>query len=71
MFAIASEAPTLAGATTVSAFQTGISLVPVLAGAALSAGAGLTAVAWIGAGLAAAVVPTVLLDRALSRRAQS
>ena len=69
VFAIASEAPTLAGAATVSAFQLGISLVPVLAGAAMKAGAGLTAVPWIGAGLAAAIVPTVLLDRTLSRRA--
>ncbi|GGT56544.1 MFS transporter [Actinomadura citrea] len=70
VFAIASEAPTLAGAATVSAFQLGISLVPVLAGAAMNAGAGLTAVPWIGAGLAAAIVPTVLLDRTLSRRAK-
>ncbi|NDU77909.1 MFS transporter [Actinomadura sp. DSM 109109] len=68
VFAIASEAPTLAGATTVSAFQFGISLVPALAGAALSAGAGLVSVTWIGAGLAVAVVPAVLLDQALARR---
>ncbi|MEU8119760.1 MFS transporter [Spirillospora sp. NPDC049024] len=68
VFAIASDAPTLAGATTVSAFQLGISLVPALAGAAMNAGADLTSVTWIGAGLAAAVVPAVLLDRTLSRR---
>ncbi|MEU0565425.1 Cmx/CmrA family chloramphenicol efflux MFS transporter [Nonomuraea sp. NPDC005983] len=68
VFTIASQAPTLAGATTVSAFQLGISLVPALAGAALSAGAGITSVTWIGAGLAAATVPTILLDRAISRR---
>ncbi|WP_433411124.1 Cmx/CmrA family chloramphenicol efflux MFS transporter [Microtetraspora malaysiensis] len=68
VFTIASEAPTLAGATTVSAFQLGISLVPALAGVALNAGAGITSVAWIGAGLAAVTVPTVLLDRAISRR---
>lgn len=67
VFAIAADAPTLAGATTVSAFQLGISLVPALAGAAMNAGAGLTSLTWIGAGLAAAVVPTVLLDRRLSR----
>ncbi|MEV2268514.1 Cmx/CmrA family chloramphenicol efflux MFS transporter [Nonomuraea africana] len=67
VFTIASKAPTLAGATTVSAFQLGISLVPALAGAALNAGAGITSVAWIGAGLAAAVVPAVLLDRTISR----
>ncbi|WP_202124924.1 hypothetical protein [Actinomadura physcomitrii] len=57
-----------AGATTVSAFQLGISLVPALAGAALNAGAGITAVCWIGAALAAAVVPAALLDRALGHR---
>ncbi|ACZ90583.1 Cmx/CmrA family chloramphenicol efflux MFS transporter [Streptosporangium roseum] len=68
VFTIASEAPTLAGATTVSAFQLGISLVPALAGAALNAGAGIISVTWIGAGLAAAIVPAVLLDRTISRR---
>ncbi|MEV5706640.1 Cmx/CmrA family chloramphenicol efflux MFS transporter [Actinoallomurus sp. NPDC052274] len=68
VFAIASTAPTLAGATTVSAFQLGISLVPALAGVALNAGAGITSVTWIGAGLAAGIVPVILLDRALSRR---
>ncbi|MBO2465176.1 MFS transporter [Actinomadura violacea] len=66
VFTIAGDAPTLAGATTVSAFQLGISLVPALAGVALNAGAGITAVAWIGAVLAAAVVPAALLDRRLS-----
>ncbi|WUH99712.1 MFS transporter [Spirillospora sp. NBC_00431] len=68
VFSIASAAPTLAGATTVSAFQLGISLVPVLAGTALDAGAGITSVTWIGAVLAAAVVPAALLDRTASRR---
>lgn len=68
VFSIAAEAPTLAGATTVSAFQFGISLVPALAGLALDAGAGVTSVAWIGAGLAAAAVPAILLDRALASR---
>ncbi|GGP96998.1 hypothetical protein BKA00_004081 [Actinomadura coerulea] len=38
------------------------------AGAAVNAGAGLASVTWIGAALAAAVVPAVLLDRTLSRR---
>lgn len=71
VFTIAAEAPTLAGATTVSMFQLGISVVPALAGVALNAGAGVTSVAWIGAGLAAAVVPAVLADRALSGRGKS
>ncbi|WP_067817244.1 MFS transporter [Actinomadura kijaniata] len=68
VFGIAAQAPTLAGATTVSAFQLGISLVPALAGIAFDAGAAVTAVAWIGAGLAAATALVVLLDRALTRR---
>ncbi|MEV5987513.1 Cmx/CmrA family chloramphenicol efflux MFS transporter [Streptomyces sp. NPDC052051] len=68
VFTVASDAPTLAGATTVSAFQLGISIVPVLAGAALDAGAGVTSVPWIGAGLALVTVPMVLLDRGITRR---
>ncbi|MFG3709583.1 Cmx/CmrA family chloramphenicol efflux MFS transporter [Micromonospora sp. NPDC047730] len=68
VFTIASQAPTLAGATTVSAFQLGISLVPALAGVAFNAGASITSVTWIGAALAAVTVPAILLDRAISRR---
>ncbi|MFE0136587.1 MFS transporter [Streptomyces sp. NPDC059037] len=64
VFAIAADAPTLAGATTVSAFQLGISITPVLAAAAFTQGASLTSVGWIGAALAVAAVPLVLLDRA-------
>jgi DHA1 family chloramphenicol resistance protein-like MFS transporter len=68
VFAIAAQAPTLAGATAVSAFQLGISLVPALAGAALDAGAGLVSVGWIGAGLAAAAALVVVADRTADRR---
>jgi MFS transporter, DHA1 family, chloramphenicol resistance protein len=68
VFTIAAQAPTLAGATTVSAFQLGISLVPALAAAALNAGADLTSVTWIGAGLAAVTIPTILLDQAITAR---
>ncbi|MCB5910455.1 Cmx/CmrA family chloramphenicol efflux MFS transporter [Streptomyces pinistramenti] len=68
VFTLASQAPTLAGATAVSAFQLGISIVPVLAGVALSAGAGLTSVPWLGAGLAVLTVPAVLIDRAVTRK---
>ncbi|MCP2170378.1 MFS transporter [Goodfellowiella coeruleoviolacea] len=64
VFAIAADAPTLAGATTVSAFQLGISTTPVLAAAALTRGAALTSVCVIGAVLAAVAVPVILLDRA-------
>ncbi|GAA3381749.1 MFS transporter [Cryptosporangium minutisporangium] len=67
VFSIASDAPTLAGATTVSAFQLGISLVPLLAGLALRADAPITTVAWIGAGLAAATIPLVLVGRSAAQ----
>ncbi|WP_280264141.1 MFS transporter [Nocardia wallacei] len=63
VFAIAADAPTLAGATTVSAFQLGISLTPVLAATTLTSGAALTSVCLIGAALATAAVPLILLDR--------
>ncbi len=62
VFDIAFSAPTLAGAATVSAFQLGISLVPLVAGAALHSGAPITAVGWIGAGLALATVACVLIE---------
>jgi MFS transporter, DHA1 family, chloramphenicol resistance protein len=68
VFTIASDAPTLAGATTVSAFQAGISITPVLAAVSLAQGAPLTSVSWIGAALAAAAVPLILIDRAAARR---
>ncbi|WP_280233586.1 MFS transporter [Nocardia cyriacigeorgica] len=64
VFAIAAEAPTLAGATTVSAFQLGISTTPILAALTLSRDAALTSVCWIGAVLAAVAIPFVLADRA-------
>jgi len=63
VFAIAGDAPTLAGATTVSAFQLGISATPALAAAALSQGMPLTWVCLIGAVLAAIAVPLILVDR--------
>ncbi|CAL9620712.1 Inner membrane transport protein YdhP [Actinosynnema sp. ALI-1.44] len=63
VFAIAADAPTLAGATTVSAFQLGISLTPALAALALAGGAPVPAVSWIGAALALLTLPLVALDR--------
>ncbi|WET78677.1 MFS transporter [Amycolatopsis sp. QT-25] len=63
VFTIAASAPTLAGATTVSAFQLGISLTPAFAAGALNLGASLTAIPWIGAALALATIPLVLRDR--------
>jgi DHA1 family chloramphenicol resistance protein-like MFS transporter len=71
VFTIAADAPTLAGATAVSAFQLGISLVPLFAGAALGAGAGIVSIPWIGAGLALLTILAVLLDRAISHRRAS
>ncbi|WP_275001361.1 MFS transporter [Promicromonospora iranensis] len=67
VFALAASAPTLAGATTVSAFQFGISFVPLMAGVVLNAGASITVVAWIGAGLAAFAVPLVLIERSATQ----
>ncbi|MBF6468496.1 MFS transporter [Nocardia beijingensis] len=64
VFAIAADAPTLAGATTVSAFQLGISITPVLAAASLTQGAMLTSVCLIGAVLAATAIPLIAFDRA-------
>ncbi|MGW5685456.1 MFS transporter [Nonomuraea sp. NPDC003754] len=68
VFALAAEAPTLAGATTVSAFQLGISITPVLAAVSLTQGAALTSVCLIGAALAAAALPLIVLDRARQAR---
>ncbi|WP_246127370.1 MFS transporter [Embleya hyalina] len=66
VFAIAAEAPTLAGAGTVSAFQFGISVTPALAAVSFGQGATLTSLCLIGAALAATAIPLVLVDR--SRR---
>ncbi|MGH8875755.1 MAG: MFS transporter [Stackebrandtia sp.] len=66
VFGIAADAPTLAGATTVSAFQLGISLTPAFAAPAFTAGIPVTAVTWTGVGLAVVCVPLILLDRSQS-----
>ncbi|MER5370865.1 MFS transporter [Streptomyces sp. NPDC002722] len=68
VFTVAWDAPTLAGATSTSAFQLGIGLVPALAWTVLGSGAGITSVVWIGAGLAVVTMPAILLDRAMARR---
>ncbi|MEU0506717.1 MFS transporter [Nocardia sp. NPDC005998] len=67
VFAIAADAPTLAGSTTVSAFQLGISCTPVLAAVTLTQGAALTSVCLIGAILAAAAIPLIRLDNRSGR----
>ncbi|WP_162907420.1 MFS transporter [Allorhizocola rhizosphaerae] len=63
VFTIAADAPTIAGATTVSAFQLGISLTPVFAAAAFELDAPITSVSWIGAILALITIPLIFLDR--------
>ncbi|MGY3062525.1 putative MFS family arabinose efflux permease [Streptomyces sp. TE3672] len=65
---VAWDAPTLAGATSTSAFQLGIGIVPALAGTVLGSGASITSVIWIGAGLAVVTMPAILLDRAVAHR---
>lgn len=49
VFAEAEQAPTLAAATNISAFNVGITAGPWLGGVALDAGAGYPALAWLGA----------------------
>ncbi|WP_323854671.1 MFS transporter [Xenorhabdus koppenhoeferi] len=65
VYTIAAEAPTLAGATNVSAFQLGITLAPLLGGLAISAGYGLLSIGWVGAFLAMAALVPVLVDMCL------
>lgn len=61
MFNVANAAPTLAGATTTSAFNIGNTLGPWLGGLVIDLGWGYPAVAWTGAALAAAAVGTTAL----------
>ncbi|MEV4743965.1 Cmx/CmrA family chloramphenicol efflux MFS transporter [Streptomyces sp. NPDC049555] len=64
MFNVANAAPTLAGATTTSAFNLGNTIGPWLGGLVIGAGWGYPAVAWLGAGLAAlALCTTVVAGR--------
>lgn len=63
VFSVAGSAPTLAAAFNISAFNVGITVGPWLGGLALDAGAGYSAVGWIGATLAtlaAATIPMAL-----------
>ncbi|WP_309104620.1 MFS transporter [Microbacterium sp.] len=65
VFRIAGDAPTLAGATTVSAFQLGIGIIPVLAAVVLEQGLPITAAVWIGAGIAVLTIPLIVIDARL------
>lgn len=67
VFGIAPAAPTLAPAGNISAFNVGISAGPWLAGVALTAGLGYSAVPWIGAGLGVCAFGLLVLDVLVSR----
>jgi MFS transporter, DHA1 family, chloramphenicol resistance protein len=56
VFELAGAAPTLASATTTSAFNAGNTIGPALGGLVISAGWGYTAPAWVGVGLALAAL---------------
>lgn len=67
VFALGASAPTLTAAGTTAAFNVGIALGPWLAGLALTAGAGYSAVPWIGAGLAVGALGLFAVDATLAR----
>jgi DHA1 family chloramphenicol resistance protein-like MFS transporter len=69
VFELAGAAPTLASATTTSAFNVGNIVGPALGGLAISAGRGLTAPAWIGMGLALGAIAAGFTSWSLDRRA--
>ncbi|PJC95311.1 MFS transporter [Janthinobacterium sp. BJB1] len=69
VYAIAPDAPMLAGATNTSAFQAGLTLAPLLAGLPISFGHGLPAVAWVGAAIGVASLGFAVLGSRWSRRA--
>ncbi|MBC8955031.1 hypothetical protein Xenpb_03842 [Xenorhabdus sp. PB62.4] len=62
VYTIADGAPTLAGATNVSAFQLGITLAPLLAGLAINTGYGLASIGWVSALLAMTALIPILFD---------
>ncbi|PHM44633.1 hypothetical protein Xmau_01809 [Xenorhabdus mauleonii] len=65
VYTIAANAPTLAGATNVSAFQLGITLAPLLGGFAIGAGYGLPSIGWVGALLGMLALVPVWVDARL------
>ncbi|WP_425553432.1 MFS transporter [Kribbella hippodromi] len=68
IFTLAPTAPTLAGATTVSAFQLGISFVPALAALPLHLGAPLPTIPCLGTLLATLTLPLILRDHTTKHR---
>ncbi|PXY35654.1 Cmx/CmrA family chloramphenicol efflux MFS transporter [Prauserella flavalba] len=69
VFTLAGDAPTLAGATNVTAFNVGIVVAPWLGGLAIEAGSGYAGVAWVSVALGVAALAGVALAAALARRA--
>jgi MFS transporter, DHA1 family, chloramphenicol resistance protein len=63
VYAVAPDAPMLAGAANSSAFQAGLTLAPVLAGLPISFGHGLAAVGWVGAAVGVAALGFALLGK--------
>ncbi|MGH8917956.1 MAG: Cmx/CmrA family chloramphenicol efflux MFS transporter [Actinomycetes bacterium] len=68
VFALAEDAPTLAAGTNISAFNTGITVGPLLGAVAIDAGLGYPSTPWIGAGLGLLGLLSVVLAAALTRR---
>ncbi|MEU1385167.1 MULTISPECIES: Cmx/CmrA family chloramphenicol efflux MFS transporter [unclassified Nonomuraea] len=62
VFALAKDAPTMAAAMNVCAFNVGITVGPWLGGLAIGAGAGYPSVGWIGAVLGVAALGVVVLS---------
>lgn len=69
LFTVAQDARTLAAATNVSAFNIGNAVGPWLGGLAISAGLGFTSPSYVGAALAVACVPPLLIGARLDRSA--
>lgn len=67
VYAIAPDAPMLAGATNSSAFQGGLMCAPLLAGLPISLGYGLWTIGWVGAAIGVIAFGFVMLDARLSR----
>lgn len=68
---VSPDAPTLASAVNISAFNVGNALGPWLAGLAISSGAGFLAPSWVGAALAVGSIATALASITADRRKNS
>ncbi|WP_439674161.1 Cmx/CmrA family chloramphenicol efflux MFS transporter [Embleya sp. MST-111070] len=68
VFAIASDAPTLAGATNTAAFNVGITVGPLLGGRVIAAGFDYAAVAWVGVALGLIALASAWTDSRMRGR---